>query len=124
MRVRRSLHGGGGDRFPPVRAVDAQRADAAAGGHGGEAVNATIIHGVTTNRVIVHRDVKPAKAREPKRYRKDRSTRGKPYKLVCICLPVEDLRAIDAHCDAVKVARSELLRAAALERIGKKRSRR
>lgn len=58
---------------------------------------------------------KARRTREPQRYLKDRSTRGRPYKTICVSIPVDDLAVIDAEAARLKMARSELLRAAARE---------
>lgn len=48
----------------------------------------------------------------PKRYVKDLSTRGRPYKVIAISLPIEDLAELDDYASQHGMARSHAIREA------------
>lgn len=98
------------------------------------ATSARIEHGAVGNRVRVYK--RPGRAPKPKlgpkqrgtpgrkpklgpkqrraaSYRKDRTTAGRPYKVICISIPVDELVVLDAFADRVQMARSDVLRQAA-----------
>lgn len=75
---------------------------------------ATIVRGRKSNRVRrVKRVIDPSPQRALRRYRKDPTATGLPYTVISLCLPVAELAAIDSVCEALGLARSQLLRLAA-----------
>lgn len=105
-------------------------------------VTATIIPGVTTNRVRVRRGARPRKPShvklspaelaaslasrpgrpprmkptgpgKPVKYGRDASVAGKPYKQVVFVAPVAELAELDAWCARAQMSRSHFIRQAA-----------
>jgi hypothetical protein len=75
------------------------------------AASATI-GGTITNRVKIANKTKPRARNAVKRFRKDPSTRGKPYQQVCVSMPVAEVVALDRACDHAQMARSHFIRQA------------
>lgn len=85
-------------------------------------VASATVGGRRTNRVRVRRKAKSAGTARVA-FRKDPSTRGLDYAVICASLPIAELEAIDAACQRVQMARSHFLRQAAkhfIEQIGAK----
>lgn len=53
------------------------------------------------------------KRRKAASYRKDPSTRARPYKVIAISIPIDELAVLDVFAKRVQMARSDVLRQAA-----------
>lgn len=76
-------------------------------------LSATIEHGVTTNRVVVHAQRPAPKPRGKGRYRRDRASEGGGTVVISISVPPAELEMITAAAERVQMSRSRFLRQAA-----------